>query len=107
MRETESVLQQFGEFLLKRQLVRQSAAPYFVRWVRQFLARQASDEVVADQVRHFCDDLERSARRAAGRPPAAGSRRSGSQLFDALGGAPARLGEHAEPSDVRHPVPVP
>jgi hypothetical protein len=31
MRETESSLQQFGEFLLKRQLVRQSAAPYFVR----------------------------------------------------------------------------
>ena len=60
MRETESSLQQFGEFLLKRQLVRQSAAPYFVRWARQFLARQASDEAVADQVRHFCDDLERS-----------------------------------------------
>lgn len=60
MRETESSLQQFGEFLLKRQLVRQSAAPYFVRWVRQFLARPASDEAVADQVRHFCDDLERA-----------------------------------------------
>jgi len=36
MRDTESSLQQFGEFLLKRQLVRRSAAPYFVRWVRQF-----------------------------------------------------------------------
>ncbi len=60
MRETESSLQQFGEFLLKRQLVRQSAAPYFVRWVRQFLARPASDEAVADRVRHFCDDLERA-----------------------------------------------
>ena len=60
MRETESVLQQFGEFLLKRQLVRPIAAPYFVRWVRQFLSRQASDEPLADQVRHFCDDLERS-----------------------------------------------
>jgi integron integrase len=56
MRETESTLQQFGEFLLKRELVRQSTAPYFVRWVRQFLAREA------DQVRHFCDDLERSGR---------------------------------------------
>jgi integron integrase len=60
MRETESTLQQFGEFLLKRQLVRQTTAPYCVRWVRQFLSRQASDEAVADQVRHFCDDLERS-----------------------------------------------
>ena len=59
MRETESSLQQFAEFLLKRQLVRQSAAPYFVRWVRQFLSRQASDEPLADQVRRFCDDLER------------------------------------------------
>jgi hypothetical protein len=62
MRETESSLQQFGEFLLKRELVRQSAAPYFVRWVRQFLAREASDEAVADQVRRFCDHLERSGR---------------------------------------------
>jgi len=60
MRETESVLQQFGGFLLKRQLVRPIAAPYFVRWIRQFLSRQASDEPLADQVRHFCDDLERS-----------------------------------------------
>jgi hypothetical protein len=60
MRETESVLQQSGEFLLKRQLVRPVAAPYFVRWVRQFLSRRASDEPLADQVRHFCDDLERS-----------------------------------------------
>jgi len=62
MRETESVLQQFGEFLLKRQLVRPIAAPYLVRWVRQFLSRQASDEPLADQVRHFCDVLERSCR---------------------------------------------
>jgi integrase len=56
MRETESSLQQFGEVLLKRQLVRQSAAPYFVRWVRQFLLRQASHEPLRDQVRRFCDD---------------------------------------------------
>jgi len=53
-------LQPFGEFLLKRQLVRPIAAPYLVRWIRQFLSRQASDEPLADQVRHFCDDLERS-----------------------------------------------
>lgn len=62
MRETESSLPQFGEFLLKRELVRQSAAPYVVRWVRQFLSRQASDEPLADQVRHCCDDLERAGR---------------------------------------------
>jgi integron integrase len=60
VRETETSLQQFGEFLLKRQLVRHSAAPYFVRWVRQFLLRQASDEPLADQVRRFCDDLEQN-----------------------------------------------
>ena len=41
------------------QLVRQSAAPHVVRWVRRFLSRQASDEPLADQVRRFCDDLER------------------------------------------------
>jgi hypothetical protein len=36
MRDVESSLQAFGEFLLKGQLVRQNAAPYFVRWVRRF-----------------------------------------------------------------------
>ena len=43
MREIEYSLQEFGEFVLKAQLVRQSAAPYFVRWVRWFLSRPASD----------------------------------------------------------------
>ena len=59
MRELEASLQQFGEFLLNGQLVRPSAAPHFVRWVRRLLSRQASDEPLADQVRRFCDDLER------------------------------------------------
>lgn len=59
MRELESSLQQFGEFLLKAQLVRSSAAPYFVRCVRRFLSRPASDAPLADQVRRFCEDLER------------------------------------------------
>jgi site-specific recombinase XerD len=40
-------------------MVRHSAAPYFVRWVRRFLQRQASDEPLADQVRRFCDNLDR------------------------------------------------
>jgi len=53
MRELESSLQQFGEFLLKAQMVRPAAAPYFVRWVRRFLSRPASDEPLADQVRGF------------------------------------------------------
>lgn len=46
--------------MLKGQLVRQNAAPYFVRWVRRFLSRQASGEPLAGQVRRFCDDLERN-----------------------------------------------
>ncbi len=58
MRELESSLQEFGEFLLKAQLARPSAAPYFVRWVRRFLARPASDEPLTDQVRGFCEELE-------------------------------------------------
>ena len=62
MRELESSLQQFGEFLLKAQLVRPAAAPYFVRDVRRFLARPASDEPLVDQVRGFCEELERSGR---------------------------------------------
>ena len=60
MRELESSLQTFGEFLLKAQLVRPTAAPYFVRWVRRFLSRPASDEPLSDQVRGFCEELERN-----------------------------------------------
>ena len=60
MRELETSLQQFGEFILKAQLVRENAAPYCVRFVRRFLTRPASDEPLADQVRHFCEDLERN-----------------------------------------------
>ncbi len=59
MRELEASLQQFGEFVLKAQLVRENAAPYCVRWVRRFLTRPASDEPLADQVRRFCEELER------------------------------------------------
>ena len=59
VRELEALLQQFGEFILKAQLVKEKAAPYCVRWVRRFLTRPASDEPVADQVRRFCEDLER------------------------------------------------
>ena len=64
MRELESSLQAFGEFLLKAQLVRPAAAPYFVRWVRRFLSRPASDEPLADQVRGFCEELDRNGRSA-------------------------------------------
>ncbi len=62
MRDTESTLQQYGEFLLKTQMVQPRAAPYFVRWVRQFLNRPAANQPLADQVRHFCENLERSGR---------------------------------------------
>lgn len=61
MRELESSLQQFGEFLLKAQLARPTAAPYLVRWVRRFLARPASDTPLADQVRTFCESLQSDA----------------------------------------------
>ena len=59
MRELEASLQQFGEFILKAQLVNEKAAPYCVRWVRRFLARPAADEPLADQVRRFCEELEK------------------------------------------------
>ncbi len=58
MRELESSLQQFAEFLLKARLARPNAAPYLVRWVRRFLSRPASDAPLIDQVRAFCDALE-------------------------------------------------
>jgi hypothetical protein len=59
VRELEASLQQFGEFLLRARLVKEKAAPYCVRWVRRFLTRPASNEPLADQVRRFCEDLER------------------------------------------------
>ena len=60
MRELETSLQGFGEFILKAQLVKEKAAPYRVRWVRRFLTRPASNEPLADQVRRFREELERS-----------------------------------------------
>lgn len=60
MRELESSLQEFGVFLLKAQPARPAAVPYFVRWVRRFLSRPASDEPLTDQVHGFCGELERN-----------------------------------------------
>jgi hypothetical protein len=62
LRELEVSLQQFGEFILTARLVKEKAAPYCVRWVRRFLTRPASDEPLADQVRPFCEELEREGR---------------------------------------------
>jgi hypothetical protein len=59
MRDLESSLQAFGEFILKRQLVRENVAPYFVRWVRRFLSRDATNEPLVDRARRFCEDLQR------------------------------------------------
>jgi site-specific recombinase XerD len=60
VRELESSLQQFGEFLLKSRFVKEAAAPYCVRFVRQFLSCPATDEALVDRVRRFCEDLERT-----------------------------------------------
>jgi integron integrase len=58
MRENETSLQEFGEFLLKARLITPKAAPYCVRWVRRFLMRSASNDSLAARVRAFCEDLE-------------------------------------------------
>ena len=60
MREIETSSQQFGEFILKAQLVKEKAAPYCVRWVRRFLTRPASNEPLADQVPRFREELEQN-----------------------------------------------
>ena len=62
IRQVEESLQRFGELLLRRQLVREKAAPHCVWWVRRFLMREASDEPLADQVRWICEALERNGR---------------------------------------------
>lgn len=59
MRDLESSLQQFAEFLLKARFVNESAAPYCVRHVRQFLTGPATNGALADRVRRFCEDMER------------------------------------------------
>lgn len=59
VRELDTTLQQFAEFLLKARLVKEHAAPYCARWVRQFLTRPAADEPLADRIRRFCEQLER------------------------------------------------
>ena len=40
--------------------MKEKSAPYCVRWVRRFLTRPASNEPLADQVRRFREELERS-----------------------------------------------
>ena len=70
MRELESSLQQFGEFLLRSRLVKETAAPYSVRWVRRFLTRPACDESLADQVRRSTDrSTDRQITRSPNRSP--------------------------------------
>ena len=53
VRELESSLQEFGEFLLRAQLVARPARD-------GFLSRPASDEPLTDQVRGSCEELERN-----------------------------------------------
>lgn len=60
MREFEASLQQFADFLLKANLVTEKAAPCCVRWVRRFVSRPASNEPLADQVRRFCEELQKA-----------------------------------------------
>jgi integrase len=62
MREVEVSLQQYAEFILKARLVKEKTARYCVGWVRRFLARPASEGPLADQVRLFCEELERDGR---------------------------------------------
>ena len=61
-RDTESQLQQFGEFILKKRLARESSARFIVGWVRRFLHRPAVDGPLVDRVRRFCEDLARDGR---------------------------------------------
>jgi hypothetical protein len=62
VRDRETTLQAFGEFLLRARLVFHKAAPHCVRWVRRFFERPAENLSVAEQVRSFCEALEREGR---------------------------------------------
>lgn len=60
--DVEQVLQRFGEFLLHKRLVREAAARFVVGWVRRFLRQPTADSSLADRVRQFREDLERTGR---------------------------------------------
>jgi integron integrase len=62
VRELETSLQRFAEFILNARLARPNAAPYLVRWVRRFLDSPASPLPLADRVRLFCESLEHDQR---------------------------------------------
>jgi integron integrase len=65
MSDEENTLSQFGEFLLKANLLEEKKARFHVRWVRRFLAQPAHEtETVGDQVRRFREELEASQRYA-------------------------------------------
>jgi hypothetical protein len=67
MRERESSLQPFAEFLLKSGFVRETAAPYCVRHVRRFLSRPATNAALGTRVRESANSSNARARRN-GRP---------------------------------------
>ena len=60
MREKEMGLEEFGEFLLRRRIVPEKNAKYYVAWVRKFLGLAADPKLsLAERIEDFVEGLRR------------------------------------------------
>ena len=66
LREREMGLEEFGEFLLRRRIVPEKNAKYYVGWVRKFLG-QAADPMrsLAERIDFFVEGLRQEGSREA------------------------------------------
>lgn len=61
MSDVETQLQRFGEYLLRADLVPEKQAPFYVKWVRQFLRFRTDAQALEDRLDGFLEELHRSA----------------------------------------------
>ena len=64
MREREMGLEEFGEFLLRRRIVPEKNAKYYVGWVRKFLGLAADPKLsLENRIEDFVEGLRRDGSR--------------------------------------------
>ena len=60
MRESEMGLEEFGEFLLRRRIVPEKNAKFYVSWVRKFLGQAADPKLsLEERIEDFVEGLRR------------------------------------------------
>ena len=64
MREKEMGLEEFGEFLLRRRIVPEKNAKFYVAWVQKFLGQAADPKLsLAERIEDFVEGLRRDGSR--------------------------------------------